>query len=89
MLTVSVLGTVEVRRDDVRLDLPAGKTSELLVRLAMAAGSPVRADVLIEDLWSTPTGRNTLQSKVFQLRRALRDKRRWEAFLSVAGVEQD
>ena len=28
----------------------------------------------IEDLWSTPTGRNTLQSKVSQLRRALRDK---------------
>ena len=74
MLTVSVLGEVEVRREDVRLDLPAGKTSELLVRLAMTAGSHVRADVLIEDLWSTPTGRNTLQSKVSQLRRALRDK---------------
>ena len=74
MLTVSVLGTVEVRRDDVRLDLPAGKTSELLARLAMTAGSHVRADVLIEDLWSTPTGRNTLQSKVSQLRRALGDK---------------
>ncbi len=58
----------------MRLDLPAGKTSELLARLAMTAGSHVRADVLIEDLWSTPTGRNTLQSKVSQLRRALRDK---------------
>jgi len=58
----------------VRLDLPAGKTSELLARLALPAGSRVRADVLIEDLWSTPTGRNTLQSKVSQLRRALGDK---------------
>lgn len=58
----------------MRLDLPAGKTSELLARLALAAGSHVRADVLIEDLWSTPTGRNTLQSKVSQLRRALGDK---------------
>lgn len=74
MLTVSVLGRVEVRRDGVRLDLPAGKTSELLARLALAAGSHVRADVLIEDLWSTPTGRNTLQSKVSQLRRALGDR---------------
>ncbi len=55
----------------MRLDLPAGKTSELLARLALAAGSRVRADALIEDLWSTPTGRNTLQSKVSQLRRAL------------------
>ncbi len=74
VLTVSVLGTVEARRGDLRLDLPAGKTSELLARLALAAGSHVRADVLIEDLWSTPTGRNTLQSKVSQLRRALVDK---------------
>ena len=31
----------------------------------------VRADVLIEDLWAGPAGRNTLQSKVSQLRRAL------------------
>ena len=58
----------------MRLDVPAGKTSELLARLALAAGSHVRSDVLIEDLWSTPTGRNTLQSKVSQLRRALDDK---------------
>ena len=71
---MSVLGTVEVRRDGVRLDLPAGKTTELMARLALAAGSHVRADGLIEDLWSTPTGRNTLQSKVSQLRRALGDK---------------
>ncbi|MGZ5403886.1 MAG: ATP-binding protein [Nocardioides sp.] len=58
----------------MRLGLPAGKTTELLARLALAAGSHVRADVLIEDLWSTPTGRNTLQSKVSQLRRGLRDR---------------
>ncbi|HET7475218.1 MAG TPA: BTAD domain-containing putative transcriptional regulator [Dermatophilaceae bacterium] len=74
MLSVSVLGTVEVVRDGVRLDVPAGKTSELLARLALAAGSHVRADALIEDLWSTPTERNTLQSKVSQLRRALGDR---------------
>jgi predicted ATPase/DNA-binding SARP family transcriptional activator len=71
---VSVLGTVELRRDGARLDLPSGKTSELLARLALAAGSQVRADVLIEDLWSMPTGRNTLQSKVSQLRRALGER---------------
>ncbi len=69
-----MLGTVEVRRDGVRLDLPAGKTTELLARLALDAGSRVRADALIEDLWAEPTGRNTLQSKVSQLRRALGDK---------------
>ncbi len=74
MLTVAILGAVEVHRDGVRLDLPAGKTTELLARLALDVGSRVRADVLIEDLWAEPTSRNTLQSKVSQLRRALGDK---------------
>src|SRR6187551_3282129 len=74
VLTVGVLGEVEVHRDGVRLDLPAGKTTELLARLALDAGTRVRADVLIEDLWAGPAGKNTLQSKVSQLRRALGDK---------------
>lgn len=74
MLTVSVLGQVDAARDGVRLDVPAGKTSELLARLALSAGSHVRADTLIEDLWAASTGRNTLQSKVSQLRKALGDK---------------
>ena len=54
--------------------MPTGKTTELLVRLALDAGAPVRADVLVEDLWGEPVGRNTLQSKVSQLRRALGDR---------------
>ena len=74
MLTVGVLGEVEVHQDGVRLELPAGKTTELLARLALDAGTRVRADALIEDLWAGPTGRNTLQSKVSQLRRALGDR---------------
>ena len=72
MLTIAVLGTIEARQDGVRLDVPAGKTTELLARLALD-GSSVRAETLLEDLWSAPTGRNTLQSKVSQLRRALGD----------------
>lgn len=71
---MSVLGPVEVSQGGVRLEVPAGRTTELLTRLALDAGAPVRADVLIEDLWSEPTGRNTLQSKVSQLRRALGDR---------------
>ena len=74
VLTVSVLGPVDAVRDGVRLDVPAGKTSELLARLALSAGAHVRADVLIEDLWAAAAGRNTLQSKVSQLRRALGDR---------------
>jgi predicted ATPase/DNA-binding SARP family transcriptional activator len=71
VLTVAVLGAVEARRDGVRLDVPAGKTTELLARLALDAGGRVRVDALLEDLWVDPAGRNTLQSKVSQLRRAL------------------
>ena len=71
---MAVLGAVEAHRDGVRLDLPAGKTTELLARLALDAGTRVRVDALLDDLWADPAGRNTLQSKVSQLRRALGDK---------------
>ena len=75
VLTVAVLGAVEARRDGDRLSVPAGKTTELLVRLALDAGSRVRADVAARGPLDRATaGRNTLQSKVSQLRRALGDK---------------
>jgi predicted ATPase/DNA-binding SARP family transcriptional activator/tetratricopeptide (TPR) repeat protein len=72
---VAVLGALEVTRDGRRLTVPVGKTSELVVRLALEAGELVRADRLVEDLWGDGRGarRNTLQSKVAMLRRALGD----------------
>ncbi|MFL6103698.1 MAG: BTAD domain-containing putative transcriptional regulator [Actinomycetes bacterium] len=76
MLTVGVLGPLEVRRDGRPLPVPSGKTTELLIRLALDAGQAVTAERLIEDLWgddAAATARNTLQSKVSQLRRALDD----------------
>jgi predicted ATPase/DNA-binding SARP family transcriptional activator len=76
VLHISVLGPVEVRRDGELMPVPGGKTSELLVRLALEAGVTVRTDRLLEDLWgadAVTTRRNTLQSKVARLRRALRD----------------
>ena len=76
MLRISVLGPVEVRRDDRPLTIPGGKTTELLVRLAVEAGLSVRGERLVEDLWAggaAATSRNTLQSKVSRLRRALGD----------------
>jgi predicted ATPase/DNA-binding SARP family transcriptional activator len=74
MLTVMVLGPLEVRRDGRPLPVPSGKTTEVLVRLALDAGQLVPAERLIDDLWGDAgTGRNTLQSKVSQLRRALGD----------------
>jgi len=76
VLQISVLGPLEVRRDDAVLAVPGGRTAELLVRLALDAGQPVRAERLIEDLWgdeAVATRPNTLQSKVARLRRALGD----------------
>jgi predicted ATPase/DNA-binding SARP family transcriptional activator len=74
MLTVGLLGAVELRRDGERIALPGGKTTELLVRLALEAGRTVRSERLIDDLWGdegVATAKNTLQSKVSQLRKAL------------------
>ena len=74
MFQISVLGPVEVRRDGRLVPVPGGKTSELLVRLALEAGLFVRTDRLVDDLWAADavnTRRNTLQSKVARLRRAL------------------
>jgi predicted ATPase/DNA-binding SARP family transcriptional activator len=76
VLSVSIVGPVEVRRSDQILAVPAGKTSELLVRLAVDAGRPVSTDRLIDDLWgddAITTRRNTVQSKVAKLRRAIGD----------------
>ena len=62
-----MLGPLEVRRDGHLVSVPGGKTSELLVRLALEAGLLVRAERLVEELWAADavnTCRNTLQSKV-------------------------
>ena len=69
-----MLGPVEVRRDGRPVPVPGGKTAELLVHLALEPGVLVSADRLLDDLWAgAATRRNTLQSKVTRLRRALGD----------------
>jgi predicted ATPase/DNA-binding SARP family transcriptional activator len=76
VIAVSVLDTVELHRDGERIPVRAGKTTEVLVRLALEAGVMVRTETLIEDLWADDavgTARNTLQTKVSRLRRALGD----------------
>ena len=76
MLTVSVLDAVELDRDGERIPVRPGKTTEVLIRLALEAGTMVRTERLIDDLWAdeaVATARNTLQTKVSRLRRALGD----------------
>lgn len=69
-----MIGALEARVDGAVVRVPGGRTAELLVRLALEAGSAVRADRLVEDLWgddAVHTDRNTLQAKVARLRRSL------------------
>src|SRR3954467_4338006 len=75
-IAVSVLDVVELHRDGDTVPVRRGKTAEVLVRLALEAGVMVRTERLIEDLWTDDavvTARNTLQTKVSRLRRALGD----------------
>src|SRR5215210_6293465 len=44
---IELLGPLEVKRDGQRVDVPSGRASELLVRLALEAGHLVRSDRLI------------------------------------------
>jgi len=74
VLDVAILGPLAVSVDGARVEVPRGKASELLARLALEAGELVSAERLVEDLWASATTevrRNTLQSKVAMLRRAL------------------
>ena len=71
VLTVAVLGRVAVHRDGLPTAVPTGRTTELLVRLALEEGRSVRAERLVAELWPGGTRLNTLQAKVSQLRRAL------------------
>jgi predicted ATPase/DNA-binding SARP family transcriptional activator len=71
---VGILGPIEVRLGDEVARIPSGRATQVLARLALEPGAPVRVDRLIEDVWAgaaAATARNTLQSKVSQLRRAL------------------
>jgi predicted ATPase/DNA-binding SARP family transcriptional activator len=76
VLTIAVLDEVELRRDGVLIPVRPGKTTEVLIRLALEAGERVRTEQLIDDLWggqAVATARNTLQTKISRLRRALGD----------------
>src|SRR3954465_15472678 len=74
VIAVSVLDVVELHRHGEHVPVRRGKTAEVLIRLALEAGVLVRTERLIEDLWAdeaVATARNTLQTKVSRLRKAL------------------
>lgn len=69
-----ILGPLVVRAGGAEVALGAAKPRALLVRLLLAAGRPVPAERLVEDLWESDPPRSaaqTLQTYVSQLRKAL------------------
>jgi DNA-binding SARP family transcriptional activator len=74
----SVLGTLEVQRDEDLCELGPRKQRALLVRLLLDVNRPVSVDRLIDDLWGgTPPNRAmaSLQAYVSNLRRILEPDR--------------
>jgi predicted ATPase len=73
---VDVLGPLRVRVEDREIDLGGPRSRALVARLALSAGSTVRATTLIDDLWGSDVphdAANALQSVVSRTRRRLPD----------------
>jgi predicted ATPase len=75
-MQIGVLGPLEVEIDGASVEVAGGRLRTLLTRLAMDAGRPVDAAVLVDAVWgaAVPTDEaNALQSLVSRLRRGLGD----------------
>ena len=73
-LTISLLGPLRATRGDQELMLGGRRQRAVLARLALAGGSVVGAERLVDELWAgepPPSAANTLQSYVSNLRRIL------------------
>jgi DNA-binding SARP family transcriptional activator len=71
---ISLLGDLEVRADDdSEIVVRGSKLRALVSVLALNAGHPVAADLLVEALWGQdppPAARNGVQGLVSKIRRA-------------------
>ncbi|GAB2602905.1 BTAD domain-containing putative transcriptional regulator [Kribbella endophytica] len=73
-LRINILGSLDVRYGDVPLHLNSDAQRALLVRLALAAGTTVSQDELVDLLWprGVPANAgNLLQTRIARLRRLL------------------
>jgi serine/threonine protein kinase/WD40 repeat protein len=73
-----ILGPLEVVADDGPIQLGGPKQRAVLAHLILRANHPVHADRLIDGLWGDEppdTARNTLQTYVYRLRKALGEER--------------
>lgn len=92
-LAFGVLGPTTATADAGPLDLRGAVRRRLLTRLLLAAGRPVPAGVLIEDVWGSQapaTAPNTLRSHVTLLRKVIGTERlRWEHGAYVLQLDPD
>ncbi len=74
MISVRLLGPLEVLVDGHPVEVPGVRTRAVLARLAIEAGTIVSVDRLIDDVWGAATpanALNALQVRVSQLRSAV------------------
>ena len=74
MLSIRILGPLEVERSGQSVPIPGIKTRLLLIRLALEVGSVVSNERLFEAMWGDDPPANTanaLQARASELRRAL------------------
>ncbi len=74
-VTLTVLGSLELRVEGRDRTPAAAKPRQLLTTLGLHHRTPLCVDVLIDELWERPprTARNVVQSYVSRLRAVLRD----------------
>ncbi|MFI6323750.1 BTAD domain-containing putative transcriptional regulator [Nonomuraea sp. NPDC050556] len=85
-----VLGTVEVWRDDDRLEVGTPRNRAVLARLLLSRGKVIPIDRLIDDLWegeAPPQALSSLRTFVCQLRRVLEPRVEGRAQPSVLVTE--
>ncbi len=78
MLSIKLLGPLEIEFEGASVLIPGRMTQALLVRLALSAGSVVPRSALVDALWgdNPPSGAtNALQVKVSELRRVIGPER--------------
>ncbi len=80
MISVRLLGPVEVDANGDHVALSRTLERALLARLALHPGQPVSSERLIDDLWGNHAPRDgaaSLQGLVYRLRRTLGNERQW------------
>jgi DNA-binding SARP family transcriptional activator len=74
VISVRILGPLEVVIDGRPVDVPGTRTRAILTRLALDAGKAVSVDLLLEDVWGAAmpaNALNALQVRISQLRHCI------------------